>query len=213
MQTATVIGFLSFLILVEPVSAANRLIVHELDVRVHEGVEERLDEDEVKTALENASDMLQRSNCNVKFKLRSIEPFGTSPRAPKDVADAEDLEAVHRVRGHVKVVQSITFCRPRSDDNSHDNSNNVINGCAFRHRPRLPTIILSRAAIRNGDGALWAHEFGHTRGLPHRDDQNALMFCQPGVLSGTTVTPAECRKIRRRARLPSPPPVTCSSER
>ena len=203
MKTATAIGFLGLLIVVEPLSAAeNTPIVYELDISVHEEVKP-LDPDQVKRVLESASLMLQ--HCNVKFELRSIGAFGSS--APKQVKDADSLEAVHSVTAHVKVVQSLTFCRP-----GNNNDNSVINGCAWRDNGLSRTVILRRGAIDMA--ALWAHEFGHTMGLPHRNDTSALMFCRPGHMSGTKVTADECKCFREGCPIPDPEPnVQCGSER
>jgi hypothetical protein len=128
---------------------------------------------------------------------------------PIDITSEAALAAVHRVRGDVKIVKSITVCRP--DDNNNRDSD--ILGCAWRKRG-LPTIILAHEVIGKGNPQLWAHEFGHTKGLPHRDDREALMHCRPNV-TRTDVTPDECESFRRPGRVPSRdvPSVTCSPGR
>jgi hypothetical protein len=80
MQTATVIGLLGLLILVEPASAAERTIEYKLNVTVLEGVG-RVDRDQVENLLEVASRRLQEQ-CNVRFKLGSLGPPDPSASAP-----------------------------------------------------------------------------------------------------------------------------------
>jgi matrixin len=195
MKSASVIGFLGLLILVEPLGATeNELKVYELDISVHEGVEP-VNPDKINQVLETASHMLE--HCGVKFKRGSIGSFG-SP-TPKKVKDAESLEAVHSVTGDVKIVESLTFCRP-----GNNNDHSAINGCAWRDNGLPRTVILRRGAIDMA--ALWAHEFGHTKGLPHRNDTSALMFCRPGHLSGRKVTEDECKCLREGCAIPDPEP-------
>jgi PBS lyase HEAT-like repeat-containing protein len=80
--------------------------------------------------------------------------------------------------GHVKVVNAINFCGTLLP--------NVI-GCA-----PVPGNSLAIVRFTAGmEGILWLHEFGHNKGLSHRNDANAVMN---GTIGPTRrrVTSAEC---------------------
>jgi len=101
-----------------------------------------------------------------------VRTFGSAD-TPLTISDGQQRDAVHRVDSdvagvdfHVKIVKEIRFCRPGSGS---------FNGCAF------PTRFRSIIVIPPEDGLpseiLWAHEFGHLTGLPHRNSSCALMTC------------------------------------
>lgn len=63
------------------------------------------------------------------------------------------------------------------------------------------------------EGILWAHEFGHTQGLPHSPRCGSgfnIMDCGIGTAS-TAVTASECTAFRKPTPLfpPTPPRLTC----
>ena len=80
-----------------------------------------------------------------------------------------EFSAVIALPGYVKVVNQINWCGSFAP--------NII-GCA-------PVPGGSLAVIRftvNQEGILWAHEYGHTKGLPHRRDRGDLvMFPSAGI--------------------------------
>ncbi len=87
--------------------------------------------------------------------------------------------------GYVKVVNNISWC-------SQPGANII--GCS-------PTPGTSMAVVRWTaalEGILWAHEFGHTVGLPHRNNVNAIMnpFIVPTALE---LTAGECVSFVSRA--------------
>ncbi len=94
----------------------------------------------------------------------------------------QDFNSIVGLPGRVKAVNQINFCGALIP--------NVI-GCS-------PTPGSSEVVVRftaNQEGILWAHEYGHTRGLNHRADTNAIM--NPTI--GTTrrrVNTAECASFR-----------------
>ena len=98
-------------------------------------------------------------------------------------SEAEFTAVVVNSPGNVKVVNAINWCstlRP-----------NVI-GCAPRPGNALAVVRFTA----NQEGILWAHEYGHNQGLPHRtDDQNVVMFSNiaPNRLR---VNQAECDAYR-----------------
>ncbi|HIF98799.1 MAG TPA: hypothetical protein EYQ54_17575 [Myxococcales bacterium] len=79
-----------------------------------------------------------------------------------DINSEADFNAVIGTPGYAKVVNSINYCGKIKP--------NIV-GCA-------PTPGNSFAIVRftnDQEGILWAHEFGHTVGLPHRNGPTLLM--------------------------------------
>ena len=185
---------LSLLVWVEPASAqaesASAQKVYSLTVSIHAGVTSPLPPEKVEQILEKASDILRNDNnqnCNVKFELKGpIHPF-TSGSAR--ITDASTLEAVHRVPADVKVVQRIDFCVGQPP----------FFGCAWRPERRRKTVIVTVDAL-GFPGLLpvvWAHEFGHTTGLPHRNDVEDLALMRPTIKAfHTKINSDECRRFR-----------------
>jgi hypothetical protein len=170
MRSIIVVICLGLLLCVEPVGAQT---VQQLTVSVHKelGLGPIATKKMVKAALEGASFLLQvTNNCPVRFELKGTIKTFDGP--PVDIDDKTELEEVHNVDADVKIVRTITFCK--TDGNYY--------GCAWRpeaHEHEKTVIIALR---KSGRGTLrlrrivLAHEFGHTRGLPHRTGQpNALM--------------------------------------
>ena len=89
-----------------------------------------------------------------------------------------DFNAIINLPGMVKVVNQINWCGAISP--------NII-GCA----PIPGNSFTVVRVAQNQEGILWAHEFGHNRGLNHRNDPNAVM--NPIILlTARRVTAAEC---------------------
>src|SRR5207237_1408287 len=138
---------------------------------------------EIRNILKDASTMLQKNSesngdadvgCNVTFSLKGpIRTFG-SASTPTDIVDEQHRDAVHKIDSnvagvdfHIKIVKEIPFCRPGLQG--------PFDGCSFpihfrsiivvdpsEHKDSLPT------NVKYPDHLLWAHEFGHLTGLPHR---------------------------------------------
>jgi hypothetical protein len=150
----TAILLLGLLPWVEPASAQTK--EYSLTVSVHAALVPRLTPAEIEQILKDASDLLKiDNNCDVEFKLGSVQTH----TGPADIYDDVTLEAVHSVDADVKVVNSITFCTGRTQ---------TVWGCAWRPHDRRKTVIVTNFVDPNLRGILWAHEFGHTTGLPHR---------------------------------------------
>jgi len=139
---------------------------------------------EVRTILKKASTMLQKPGhtstddndvaCDVTLTLNGPLRTFTLPGGGvlniQGVVDEDNIKAVHAVRSpqradvHIKVVRAIHFCR---EGFSADAS---FAGCAFSPPDFRSMIVQHPANHRGPDHLLWAHEFGHLTGLPHRDD-------------------------------------------
>jgi hypothetical protein len=90
---------------------------------------------------------------------------------PATIQTAADLNALLNAGRGVKIVQAIQWC---------GGPGGSIIGCAPVGSP-----IVNVAAVRftaNQEGLIWAHEYGHNCGLPHRtDDLRAVMYPSVGV--------------------------------
>ena len=78
--------------------------------------------------------------------------------------------------GYVKVVHKINRCRRTTAA--------TIIGCAITGNMIVEDLTDNGDSGIGGDlaGILWAHEFGHTQGLPHRDPPTSCIECiQPGI--------------------------------
>jgi len=183
---------------VEPASAHENIVSYSLTVSIHPAVHPQLTQNEVENILKGASNILQghtnitsHNSCQVEFKFNGFIPFPAS--APADIKNADDLEAVHSAFADakvVKVVQSISFCAQGTG---------LYLGCAWRPGGRQRTVIVAREAISDGVGAVvLAHEFGHTTGLLHRNQNDNLNLMTPCVLEpfNQQVNQDECAHFR-----------------
>jgi hypothetical protein len=94
-----------------------------------------------------------------------------------------DLDTVLGLPGSAKVVSQINWCGALIP--------NVI-GCAYTPGSSLAVVRFTPSQ----EGILWAHEFGHNKGLPHVTTPNNVM--SPVISpSNTTVTSAQCDNYRR----------------
>lgn len=97
---------------------------------------------------------------------------------PSEINSSADFNAVTSQPGYAKVVSAITWCGGFGP--------NII-GCA-------PVPGNSFAVLRvspSVEGILWAHEFGHTVGLNHREQAGAVMRGTIGA-SQRNINEAEC---------------------
>ena len=93
-----------------------------------------------------------------------------------------DFNTVIGLPGNVKVVNQINWCGAFAP--------NII-GCS-------PVPGVSLAVVRftaNQEGILWTHEFGHNKGLNHRNDPTAVMNGIIDILHNM-VNPQECNAYR-----------------
>jgi hypothetical protein len=206
MQTIMSMVFLALLFWVEPASAQQ---VYSLKVSIHKDLPE-LTKDQVDQALKRASDLLQEpgNKCNVTLKRNGpVETFQFDS-APKNIRNLDDLEAVHHVPGDVKIVESIHFCMGKYDKVSWW-------GCSWRPEGLPKTVIVARG-MRPGPVfgrdlryILWAHEFGHTKGLHHRIDNEDALMTPCDIRRGTRrITNDECTCLKdgpAGCTIPAPP--------
>jgi hypothetical protein len=98
------------------------------------------------------------------------------------IDSAAEFNAVIALAGFVKVVNQINWCSGIGF--------NII-GCA-----PIPGSSLVVVRFTGAEGILWAHEYGHTRGLPHNTGGTAIMN---GTITAThtMVTPSECAAFKK----------------
>jgi hypothetical protein len=174
-------------------SVAAEVRTFSLSVGHHKDV--HLDDDKVDEILAAASKVLKK--CDVVLKRKGhVDKFASS-RTPSEIKDPAARDAVHREDFDIKVVElPIGFCRVKQP---HE-------GCAFDPAPgqdvaQHKSMILMDIQDPKKAGVLWAHEFGHKRGLTHRsDDRKALMLCQvPIGLAEPDISDHECKCFREGA--------------
>lgn len=114
-----------------------------------------------------ASDVLQTDDgaddvpCCVTFQQDGA--VSTFTDGDGSIDSRAEFTAVIGLPGTVKVVNQINWCGSFAP--------NII-GCA--PRPGNSLTVIRFAA--NQEGILWAHEYGHTRGLSHRSDRGDLVM-------------------------------------
>lgn len=121
--------------------------------------------------------------CNVAFTRNGpVTVFDTGNGM---INSRADFLAVNNLPGNVKVVNQINFCSGLAP--------NII-GCA-------PVPGTSRLVVRftlDQEDILWVHEFGHNKGLGHRNGDNLVM----NPIIGPTkrrINQAECNAYRQSA--------------
>src|SRR5262249_31936486 len=89
-------------------------------------------------------------------------PVTSFNKGTGNIDSEDDFDQVVGLPGYVKVVNDIAWCDGLIP--------NVV-GCS--PQPGDSMVVVRFAA--NQEGILWAHEYGHTKGLDHRNDSNAVM--------------------------------------
>lgn len=98
--------------------------------------------------------------CNVAFtRSGNVTTFATGTGT---INSAADFNAVNGLPGNVKVVNFINWCGGPAPGAI---------GCA----PVPGTSLVVERFTANQEGILWVHEYGHNKGLSHRDVPNAVM--------------------------------------
>jgi hypothetical protein len=122
--------------------------------------------------------------CSVN--LRRVNDVAVFTQGDGSIDSQAEFNAMIALRGRVKVVNAINWCG--------DTIPGII-GCA-------PAPGNSQLVVRTDqdlEGEVWAHEFGHTRGLPHRpttpNNVGAVMFPM-ALADNTRVNQTECSAYR-----------------
>ncbi len=106
-------------------------------------------------------------SCPVNFSRNGdVNPFSTGSGI---INSQEDFMAVNSLPGQIKVVNQINWCGGIAP--------NII-GCA----PVPGNSMVVTRFEESQEGILWLHEFGHNKGLNHRDEDDVVM---KGVIGNT----------------------------
>ena len=152
----------------------------ELTVRRH--ITSSLTDAEADAILLNATTVLKTATvpgdvaCCVEFDRGG--PVTTFTTGTGSINSGADFSAVIALPGYVKVVNTINWCGGLIPG---------IIGCA--PIPGNSFVVVRVTPIL--EGILWAHEYGHTKGLGHRNDTTAVMNPFIG-LTEVGVNSAEC---------------------
>jgi hypothetical protein len=127
---------------------------------------------EAETALDQGSKVLQAKDgpgdtaCNVTFSLAGQITVFDDP-IPSEIDTPEDFVRICSSPGYVHVVNIINTCDGLTLPG--------IRGCSETPGKCIVVVRMINTVPTDKEGLLWAHEFGHTKGLPHRSDETALM--------------------------------------
>jgi hypothetical protein len=151
--------------------------------------------------------------CAVTFSLSPN--LVTAESVPSVINSAADFNAVCAHHGFAHAVVALNWCKTQILGGA--------TGCSQTPGPCMLVIRLAEyASTAAGDieGILWAHEFGHTRGLPHRKSEMAVMNPYLGPTE-RGITKAECEAYKIQALgtaqtattriVASPPPPTATA--
>jgi hypothetical protein len=127
--------------------------------------------------------------CPVRF-LRSggiprQDNFPSGALIPRAITKPEEITALLALPSLVKVVNDVQFCENRF--------NPSFAGCAIAGS----MIVEDLENMPDLAGRLWAHEFGHTKGLPHPRDPDPRAVMNANITtSSRNVTTFECNAFQ-----------------
>ncbi|MCP4265569.1 MAG: matrixin family metalloprotease [Candidatus Brocadiaceae bacterium] len=160
---------------------------HNLQVRRHITTTPVLSNARADSILSNASTILQTNDgagdvaCDVRMvRSGNVTAFTTGNGI---INSSADFNAVISLPGHAKVVRQINWCGRLIP--------NVI-GCA--PRPGNSFAVVRRSNVIS-EAILWTHEFGHNKGLTHRNGTRAVM--RPTInINNKRINSTECSAYR-----------------
>ncbi len=157
-------------------------------VRIARHATALLDEARADAILSDASLVLQSADseediaCAVTFARQG--PVEVFAEGDGSVDSGIALAQVFGIPAGVKTVRDVNFCQ--------GTFNTSYRGCGLTNQDNL---IVERY-LADLEGILWAHEFGHNKGLPHRDTAtHNLMFWALGT-NRREVNASECSAFR-----------------
>ena len=184
----------------DELSSATSPTPHDLYVRRYSTA--TLSDQEADFALSDATRLLQAvdgpddMSCNVETNRgRGVDTFNVGNGV---ITSQIEYEAINNLEGQVKVVNALLWCGTPGSG---------ILGCA-------PKPGASFLVVRHGppyEGILWAHEYLHNRGQPHRNGENFVM--NPYItLTARRINKKECNGLSRTPIVSASQSVVASNE-
>jgi hypothetical protein len=156
----------------------------------------QLTDADAKTILAQASSVLQTKDgpddvaCNVTLSLAgSVSTFDFP--IPDELYTPADFEAVCSRPTYIHLVNAINNCGGLSMPG--------LAGCSETPGKCIVVVRLYDPTPLDKEGILWAHEYGHTKGLQHRNDERAIMNAYLGPTE-RCVNVAECEAFAGRGQ-------------
>ena len=173
----------------QPPGSSSTVVTHTLTVSRFDGVDD-FTEREAREIIAHMGDILRIDDdgagpndvgCDVNFTLAGV--VETFDDGYGEVVSPQDFQEIINLPGDVKVVEDVQWCK-----DTIGNIGGCSDGNTFVVETDLPLAIA---------GSLWAHEFGHVRGLPHRHDDEPTMVMNAVVSDRSRqVEDWECRQYR-----------------
>lgn len=185
---------MSFLLAVSvQLCSAAPLVVQNLSICLHGTAS--LTPVEAQAAMNVAGDVLQKSDfagdiaCPVSFKL-SGKIAGSNDHSQKRIKSDDDFRKTCSQPGYAHVVDAIDYCGVDAP----------ALGCSRANPPCMVVVRAYSDDFPDDEGILWAHEYGHTKGLQHRDpdDETAVMNRYIG-LTERGINQTECNAFLKQA--------------
>ncbi len=123
-------------------------------------------------------DVVSRDDVACPVNMLRNGPVSTFATGDGSIDSQAEFNTLMGIAGHIKVVNQINWCGALIP--------NVI-GCAPVPGNSLAVVRFTRRL----EGILWVHEFGHNKGLGHRDVPNAVMRPFIGI-THRRITAGEC---------------------
>lgn len=163
-------------------------VVVEVSVRHHAALPAQLGSAEVDHILAEATKLLTNSDsasdtaCGVTLRrVGNVTTFNEN-EIPFSISSRQDFARINAADTTIKVVGEINWCGQLGPS---------IIGCASMPGPRMA---VTRFSPRSMEPILWAHEYAHTTGSPHRSEARQIM--RPSIASNMReVDAAECGRL------------------
>lgn len=120
---------------------------------------------------------------------RRVDPI-IEIQSPATISNQKQFTALMKTRGYIKVVLRIDWCEGRTlVGPGHFAGCSQVGGIAVQRIPEDPPL----------EAVVWAHEYGHSKGLDHREAPLALMnhLCKS---KNRTIDLKECRAFLKPQR-------------
>lgn len=172
----------------QPPASSSTVVTHTLTVSRFNGVDD-FTEDNAQEIIAHMARILLTDDdgtgpndvgCDVNFTLAGV--VETFDDGYGEVVSEQDFQEIINLPGDVKVVEDVRWCK--------DTIGNI-GACSDRN-----TFVVETGLPLATAGSLWAHEFGHVRGLEHRHDEPTMVMNAVVSDRSQQVEDWECRQYR-----------------